>query len=35
MDQGGPTTALTEVDIEHTTFRIIDNDGRLIVMFSA
>jgi len=29
--RGGPTTALTEVDNEHTTFRIIDNDGRFAV----
>ena len=27
---GGPTTTLTEVDIEHAAIRIIDNDSKLI-----
>ena len=26
--QGGPTTAYTEVDIEHAAIRITDDDGK-------
>ena len=29
--QGGPTTTNTEVDIQHTAIRIIDNDSKFIV----
>lgn len=34
VTMGGPTTANTEVDIEHTVIRIIDNDGKFIVELS-
>ena len=31
VEQGGPTTGYTEVDIEHAAIRIIDDDGNFIV----
>ena len=29
VEEGGPTTVRTEVDIEHTAIRIIDDDSKL------